>query len=672
MNGVTGSILQSVKHLTVRGHEVLIIAPNAGPIDADLHGAQTKLLPSMPMPGYPAVRIVSTTATKLAKTLRKFSPDVVHLASPFVLGWAGVRAADALGIPTVAVYQTDVAAYAARYGVAGATSLAASHIARLHRRATLTLAPSTSATAFLTELGVDRLRRWGRGVDADRFAPERREGRVREAFAAAEKVANCATNNAAARGSDRTPNRFDGHTPDPVLVGYAGRLSPEKQVEDLEVLHDLPGIRLVIIGDGPSRESLEKLLPNAHFTGFLGGDDLATALASLDVFVHPGESETFCQGVQEAHASGLPVVATGSGGPLDLVENSITGWLYEPGNLEEMRDRVLDLVGDAAKRQAFAESARAAVRHRTWAALSEQLEAHYLEAIELRQIDDALLTRPRVRPRSEPLPVSAPPAPQWRNYVALGDSITEGIGDTSRMPAGEHLGWAARLGMLLAETGDERGIKFANLAVRSRRVAHLDEQVTRALQLAPDFVSVLAGSNDLVLSRVNIGAVANELERQVARLRGADVAVMLGTPFLPRRAVAKLLAKRFAEYNMQVRRIARTHGCLLLDIETAPEIGDLENWSEDRVHLASAGHRALAYRAAEVLGVPDALILGDLERTLHAPDFGDENSKQVSWLRAHALPWAWRRVRGRTAGDGITAKHDHYITLSATGQEHPQ
>ena len=98
------------------------------------------------------------------------------------------------------------------------------------------------------------------------------------------------------------------------------------------------------------------MLPEARFTGFLGGDALAEAMASLDVFVHPGESETFCQTIQEALASGVPVVATGRGGPLDLVRSSVDGWLYRPGDLAELRDRVRDLAGDDAKRRAFGDA----------------------------------------------------------------------------------------------------------------------------------------------------------------------------------------------------------------------------------------------------------------------------------------------------------------------------
>ena len=349
MNGVTHSLLQVVRHLERRGHDALVVAPRSGPIDRTLYGAEPVLLPSMPLPSYPDVRVTLASTNKLATILRGHDADVVHLASPFVLGWRGVLAAEAVGIPSVAVYQTDIPSYAERYGIPGAAPALTRHLGRLHRRADLTLAPSTSALNRLGSLGVDRLALWRRGVDTERFAPERRSEAWRRAVA---------------------PNGE-------IIVGYVGRLAPEKQVEDLRAIADLPGVRLVIVGDGPDRPALERMLPAAHFAGFLGGDDLAAAMAGFDVFVHPGESETFCQTIQEAMASGVPVVATGAGGPLDLVRSSVDGWLYRPGDLAELRSRVLDLTGDDAKRRAFAVRAREAVAGRGWERLGDELIEHY-------------------------------------------------------------------------------------------------------------------------------------------------------------------------------------------------------------------------------------------------------------------------------------------------------
>jgi phosphatidylinositol alpha 1,6-mannosyltransferase len=634
MNGVTGSVLQILRHLAAEGHETLVIAPRSGDIDADLHGARTELLRSVPLPSYPEVRVVFARAARLAAILREFAPDVVHLASPFVLGWQGVAAADALRVPSVAVYQTDVVAYAEKYGMPRATALVGRHIARLHRRATLTLAPSSASLRQLEDLGVDRLRRWGRGVDTERFGPQRR----REDWRA--RVA-----------------------PGKTIVGYVGRLAPEKQVTDLAAIADLPGTQLVIVGGGPARDALERTLPSALFTGHLSGVELAETVVSFDVFVHPGESETFGQTIQEALASGVPVVATGVGGPVDLVRSSIDGWLYRPGDLRDLRARVEDLVGDDGKRRAFAAAARESVRDRTWAAVCAQLVAHYAEARMLRPIDDAMVQRAAIRPVASATPRGGS-ATRWHRYVALGDSLTEGLSDSSRMPSGRYRGWADRLAELLAHT-DSTPVEYANLAVRSRCVRHLvAEQLPQALRLRPDLVSVLIGANDLVGPRVDIAALASEVERAVRTLRSAGVDVLLVTPFLPRRRAAVLFARRFSQFASELRRVASDTGAILLDLDALPAIGDLELWADDKVHLRSRGHRFLAYRAAEALGVPDAEALGGLDEAFHRDD---EPAPEGTWLVRDALPWVWRRVRGRTAGDGVYAKHTDYVLVGGRG-----
>jgi len=146
------------------------------------------------------------------------------------------------------------------------------------------------------------------------------------------------------------------------------------------VLGDLPGVRLVVIGDGPERERLTQRLPGAYFTGVLTGRDLSGAVASLDVMVHPGPYETFCQAAQEAMASGVPVVAVGAGGLLDLVDSSRTGWLYPPGDLQVLRAHVSDLAGDQAKRRAMGTAAHKSVRARTWPVVCDRLLGHYDEA----------------------------------------------------------------------------------------------------------------------------------------------------------------------------------------------------------------------------------------------------------------------------------------------------
>ena len=350
INGVTGSVLQVLGHLNRAGHQAIVMAPGSPPPTCE--GFEVVSLPSVGFPGYPQVRVPMVVTGRLVRDLSRFGPDVIHLASPFAVGGPVMRAAASLGIPVVAIYQTDVAGFALRYGLTAASNAAWRHIRSIHERARITLAPSPTAARDLERHGVPRVQVWPRGVDTAAFSPAHRDADLRRRLAPAGDV----------------------------LVGFVGRLAAEKQVEDLAVLNDLPGIRLVVIGDGPERERLTRRLPGAHFTGVLTGADLSRALASLDIVVHPGPHETFCQVAQEAMASGLPVVAVGAGGLLDLVDSSRTGWLYPPGDLAALRDRVADLAGDRWKRRAMGMAAHDKVRARTWPVVCDRLLRHYDEA----------------------------------------------------------------------------------------------------------------------------------------------------------------------------------------------------------------------------------------------------------------------------------------------------
>lgn len=360
MNGVTNSLLQVIAHLRRRGDDVLVVAPASSWLEDTapdtVEGYPVHRLPSIPLRGYPNVRVAAGTVARIRRVLANFAPDVVHVASPFILGWRAVQAAQQLGLPTVSVYQTEVPAYAARYGAPWLLELLWQRVENIHKASTLTLAPSSFAAEQLRSRGV-RTHLWRRGVDTSRFHPAKYDAGWRAT------VAPCGER----------------------IIGYVGRLAAEKQVEDLAVLAGLPGTRLVVVGSGPLKEELQVRLPGAHFAGFQTGEDLARHLASFDLFVHPGESETFCQTIQEAMASGIPVVAVGRGGPLDLVDPSRTGWIYPPGELDQLRGYVQDLVGDDSKRQAFGRAAFESVQGRTWPVLCEQLVDYYRLAIKVKR-----------------------------------------------------------------------------------------------------------------------------------------------------------------------------------------------------------------------------------------------------------------------------------------------
>ena len=348
VNGVTNTVRHMVDRLLETGHQPLVIAPGPG-----LAGYRTVPVVRVRYVGLPGYRSFSLGLPDAAveRALAEFRPDVVHLASPIALGAVGLRAARRLGVPTVAVYQTDVGRFARQYGLP-AEAVVGRWVGRIHRRATRTLVPSRASYADLQALGVTDLHLWGRGVSLDLFDP-------------------------ANRSRDLNAHWTRRH-PDLLAVGYVGRLAPEKQVRRLEEIASVPGTRLVVIGDGPSRGTLERNLPSAKFTGMLGGLDLARAFASLDVFVHTGEAETFCQTVQEAQASGVPVVAPAAGGPLDLVDSGRTGLLYDPADKSSLRRAVATLVGDPELRQRLAGQALDQARRRSWPAVVDELvEVHY-------------------------------------------------------------------------------------------------------------------------------------------------------------------------------------------------------------------------------------------------------------------------------------------------------
>lgn len=358
VNGVAHCALQTARHLVDRGHAPLVVAPAPAPGNkaaASMAPCPVVHVPSLPLPGYPQVR-VALPSRRLAAALIQHRPDVVHLASPFVLGVRGMAAAARLGVPAVAVYQTDLAGYARTYMGAGEAA-AWRRIRSVHSAADLTLVPSSASMNDLEAHGVPRLKLWARGVDTARFRPELRDEKLRRELA---------------------PNGE-------IIVGYVGRLAPEKHIELLSGVCGLAGVKVVIVGDGPSQPALAEALPGAVFLGRRGGDDLARIFASFDVFAHTGPFETFCQTVQEAMASGVPVVAPAAGGPLDLVDHGRTGLLVPPRDADAVRDAVQTLVADPALRAAYGAAGHATVEGRTWAAIGDQLIGHYADVLAARR-----------------------------------------------------------------------------------------------------------------------------------------------------------------------------------------------------------------------------------------------------------------------------------------------
>lgn len=352
VNGVAHSVVRAAEHLVARGHEPVVIAPAPGGArrhESNRHSYPVVRIPSVPLPRYQGFRLGVPTQAQLTGAVLSCAPDIVHLASPFVLGARAATLAARHDLPTVAVYQTDVASYARAYRVGWGEAAVWRWIREIHNSAQRTLAPSTRAAADLVANGVQRIWLWRRGIDGERFQPAKRCAALHRALAPGGEL----------------------------LVGYVGRLAPEKRVDLLEATTRLPGVRVVVVGDGPDRRRLERSLPGAAFLGVQHGEDLARLYASLDVFAHTGPHETFGQTIQEALASGVPVVAPAAGGPVDLVKSGVTGTLVPPGDAGALADAVRVLATDGARRQAYAAAGRAAVIRRSWTAIGDELIGHY-------------------------------------------------------------------------------------------------------------------------------------------------------------------------------------------------------------------------------------------------------------------------------------------------------
>ena len=353
LNGVTNSVRKVLEHLRLRGHEAIVICPKAG-APAEYAGFPVHEVTTVNLREFP----VGLPSLQVDQLLRDFNPDVVHAASPFMLGWNALATARRRGIPNVAIFQTDVAGYTERNRLGAMREVTWMLLRSVHSQADLTLAPSTSSIRDLVLNRFERVKRWGRGVDLDAYHPNHRL--LPEA---AELRASLAS-------------------PDEVVVGYVGRLAPEKQVERLAQLRGIEGIRLAIVGEGPSDESVRAALDGMPVT-YLGprsGRELSLAYAAFDLFVHTGTEETFGQTLQEAHAAGLPVVAPLAGGPIDLVTHGDDGYLFDPtspGGNDSMRAYVARLAGDRMLRARMGEAGRRRVLDRSWESICDELLGHY-------------------------------------------------------------------------------------------------------------------------------------------------------------------------------------------------------------------------------------------------------------------------------------------------------
>lgn len=364
-NGVSIILDRLVRSLCRNGHEVLVATASEGAHANGVplpRGCTAVSVPSIPLPHSPDLRVAVPFSPRVTRAVKRFKPDVVHLATAYSLGVIGLRTARLLGVPVVTSFHACIPDLLRYYGIRWGGETWWRYLKWFHARVALTFCPSEVTAALLRDRGFKNVRVWAHGVETERFSPAHRCPATRERLGPA----------------------------DTVRLLYVGRLAPEK---DLPVLFDAyrrvcaansrQPVNLIIAGDGVyTSRTRAQSPPGVSFVGYLEGEALTRTYASADVFVFPSRAETQGNVVLEAMASGLPVIGMAAGGVLDNVHHEVNGLLCVPGDPRSFAQGILKLVHQPRLRAELGRNARTWAEGRAWELTLAPLVAGYREAID--------------------------------------------------------------------------------------------------------------------------------------------------------------------------------------------------------------------------------------------------------------------------------------------------
>ncbi|KAG6554726.1 hypothetical protein Mapa_003745 [Marchantia paleacea] len=342
-----------IKYLREMGDEVLIVTTHEG-VPTEFCGAKVVGSWSFRCPLYTILPLSLALSPRIYREVADFKPDIIHASSPGVMVFGALIIAKLLSVPIVMSYHTHVPMYIPKYTFSWLVTPMWWVIRFLHRAADLTLVMSSALGKELKAAGAaaaDKIGIWSKGVDSESFHPRFRSQEMRVKLT---------------KGQPATP-----------LIVHVGRLGAEKNLEFLKlVMEKIPEAHLAIVGDGPYRGELEKMLEGMKvtFTGMLQGEELSQAYASADVFITPSETETLGFVVLEAMASGIPVVCARAGGIIDIVnKEGETGFLFTPGDLDDCVGKLKDLLHSPELRRKIGSAGREEVENFDWRASTRQV-----------------------------------------------------------------------------------------------------------------------------------------------------------------------------------------------------------------------------------------------------------------------------------------------------------
>jgi glycosyltransferase involved in cell wall biosynthesis len=353
-----------VDGLARRGHRITIVRPRQRQESPRFSvtqrvGCRQVRLPGVPIPGYPQLRLGLPARRRLRQLWSLNRPDLVHVATEGPLGASAITIARKLGIPVTSSFHTNFDQYTRDYCIGWLKPVVAAWLRHVHNRTLRTFVPTHDLLARLQDDGYKNLRMLSRGVDTTLFTPTRRDESLRAAWGAA---------------------------PGDAVVVHVGRMAAEKNYPLLFRAFDAikaaePSARLVLVGDGPLLSYYQRQRPDAVFTGFYTGVNLARLYASGDIYLHASVTETFGNVITEALGSGLAVGAFDYAAAHEFVQPGKHGLLAPVGDEAAFLANAVRLVRDTKLRTRLSATAPSAVSTRSWDAIVHRFEADLFEAI---------------------------------------------------------------------------------------------------------------------------------------------------------------------------------------------------------------------------------------------------------------------------------------------------